>query len=101
MIDSNTLLPVVCLDESNDLNTSHPLPGIIPERPYLLIGKVAQEVPAKFLSWSAAPFSRVLRKSRMLPIDHYILWDIRTGKGVPGMFHGDRFRYVTVEDDFF
>lgn len=94
MIDSKTLLPVVCLDENCDLNTTHPLPGIIPERAYLLIGQVA-------VISTYRPWWKIWASRKPQGMHHYILWDLRSGKGIPGMFHDDRFRFVRDDDDFF
>ncbi len=86
MIDSLTLLPAVCIDENEELNKTHPLPSIIPERAYLLFGQVST-------------FDK--SEGVQIPIHHFVLYDIGSGKMVPGMFHADRFRYVTDEDSFF
>jgi hypothetical protein len=80
------LLPVVCLDESNPLNTSHPLGFLEPKEAYLVMGEVAL-VPDEF--------------SPSGGISHYILCDMSKGAMLPGMYHGDRFRRVTNDDDFF
>jgi hypothetical protein len=88
VIDTLHHLPAVCLDENEPLNTSHPLAGqnMIPGRTFLLMGQVS-----------------TLDKSEgvQIPIHHYILYDLGAGKMVPGMYHGDRFRFVTDEDNFF
>lgn len=81
------LLPVVCLDEENELNKTHPLGGsIVFRRAYLVVGEPALE-PSELHDDGG--------------IRHYILLDIGSGEILRGMHHGDRFRRVKDTDTFF
>ena len=81
------LLPLVCLDEKAEHNHSHPItPPFQFERPYLILGEPAMK-PNEH-----SPTGRV---------GHFILFDLGSGKAIPGMWHADRFRLVTEDDNFF
>jgi hypothetical protein len=85
------LLPVVCLDEKQEQNEHYR--GLTAESShlrfetaYLVIGEPQLE-PSEYNPDGG--------------IRHYILMELGTGKIIPGMMHGDRFRRVTSEDTFF
>ncbi len=79
-------MPVVCLDEKQEHNLTHPIPSLEFNRAYIVFGEPALEPNEYSLDGG---------------MRHYMLYDLRTGKMIPGMFHGDRFRRVTHDDSFF
>lgn len=83
MIFKSTLLPAICLDEEHAAKYPDEC-GLELRKGYLLLGQVS-----------------VLENGFQEGIHHYILMNITTGTIIPGMWHSDRFRYITNEDDFF
>lgn len=79
--------PVVCIDETDDFNIDPKTAMNMPlNYPFLVVGEPTVVDPDT---------------GNPDPIRHYILFDIQKGEMLRGMFHADRFRFVTHSDPFF